>query len=279
MGKIVKGALVKHGSYVLKAPPQMSVPPPRARDLVEPASSVEFETEPRPQAPVDREAVRAQVENLIAAAAADATALLEEARLRAIALINDATARVAQIEESARAAGHEVGIGDGRAAAQAEMDEMLSTMRGLVEMARVERHKIIEGAEPEIVRLATTIAERILHEHVALEPGTVLEMTRAALTRLINRETVTVRVNPADIETMRENRDTMMSMNDIEHLRVIEDQRVDRGGVVIETEAGTIDAKVSTQLREVRRLLHVEEALSLAPAGKESLLNPSAQAS
>ena len=64
---------------------------------------------------------------------------------------------------------------------------------------------------------------------------------------------MTVRVNPADIETMREHREQLMSMNDIDNMRVIEDQRVDRGGVVIETEAGTIDAKISTQLREARR--------------------------
>ncbi|MBV9269817.1 MAG: hypothetical protein JO165_01895 [Candidatus Eremiobacteraeota bacterium] len=89
---------------------------------------------------------------------------------------------------------------------------------------------------------------------------------------------MTVRVNPADIETMRENRDRLMLFNDIQQMRVIEDQRVDRGGVVIETEAGTIDAKVSTQLREVRRLLGVDEPLQLPPSTDEESLR-AAQAS
>jgi flagellar biosynthesis/type III secretory pathway protein FliH len=62
-------------------------------------------------------------------------------------------------------------------------------------------------------------------------------------------------------------------------MRVIEDQRVDRGGVVIETDAGTIDAKISTQLREVRRLLAVEDAISVSESSETAIINPPAQAS
>jgi flagellar assembly protein FliH len=90
---------------------------------------------------------------------------------------------------------------------------------------------------------------------------------------------VTVRVNPADIDTMRQHRDKLMAMNDIDNLRVIEDQRVDRGGVVIETEAGTIDAKISTQLREARRLLAVEDPISVGESSEPAIINPPAQAS
>ncbi|MGZ3503922.1 MAG: FliH/SctL family protein [Vulcanimicrobiaceae bacterium] len=282
MGKIVKGAEVARETYLLKTPAFAPVPSNHVAEET-PAFSrfVEHADVPAQAAPpqVDLEAVHAEAASLIDKASADAQSILLDAQQRALDLINDAIARTRAIEDEARQSGYDGGMRDGRAAAQAEMDEMLSTMRGLIEMARVERHKIIEAAEPEIVRLATAIAERILHQHVALEPNTVVEMTRAAITRLVNRETVTVRVNPADIEMMRENRDAIMSMNDIEHLRVIEDQRVDRGGVVLETESGTIDAKVSTQLREVRRLLHVEEQLTVPPVRKETLLNPPAQAS
>jgi hypothetical protein len=41
-------------------------------------------------------------------------------------------------------------------------------------------------------------------------------------------------------------------------MRVIEDQRVDPGGVVVETEAGTLDAKIGTQVEEAKRVLRVE---------------------
>ena len=280
MGKIVRGARLAQDAYVLKPPvvtpaaaPVYFDHQPLVDDFVEAVNAV-------PQEPaVDFEAVRAEAATLIDNASREAEALIRDAQNGAAAMIADAQARVAQIEKEAHEAGMEQGLSDGRASAQAEMEEMLGTMRGLIEMALIERHKIIEQAEPEIVRLSTAIAERILHKHVAIEPATVLEMARNAITRIVNRESVTVRVNPADIETMRENRERLMLFNDIEHMRVIEDQRVDRGGVVIETEAGTIDAKVSTQLREVRRLLAVEEPMQLPVSPDEELLHSPAQAS
>jgi flagellar assembly protein FliH len=227
------------------------------------------------------EEARTEAARLIDEAAADAERFLNDARERAVELIEDAQRRAVHVESDARAKGFEEGVGDGRAAASAEMDEMLQTMRGLVEMARVERHKIIELAEPQIVRLSVAIAERILNQHVAMDDTAVLEMTRAAITRLVNRETVTVRVNPADIETMRKHREKLMAMNDIDNMRVIEDQRVDRGGVVIETDAGTIDAKIATQLREVRRLLAVDDPISVgeSKAGGPIGISEPAQAS
>ena len=278
MGRIVKGAQFTQKTYELK-PPAVAVERPVPTFLDEPVFAPAQHHEPPEAANEAVAAARAEAAKLIDDAAADAEELIRGAQERALLLIEDAQRRAAEIENDARAKGFEQGIGDGRNAAQAEMDEMLETMRGLIEMARAERHKIIQTAEPEIVRLSVAIAERILNAHVALDQTAVLEMTRAALTRLVNRETVTVRVNPIDIETMRQHREKLMSMNDIDNLRLIEDQRVDRGGVVIETDAGTIDAKISTQLREVRRLLAVEETISVSESAEPALINPPAQAS
>ena len=288
MGRVVKGAEIAQKTYEVRPPVIAGVRPapaspyddPIFAEMHAPAAPVAFEdAEPAPSTAAIVDAARAEASNLIDDATADAEELIRGAQERALALVEDAERRVAQIQNESRTQGFEQGVGDGRAAAQAEMDEMLETMRGLVEMARVERHKIIETAEPEIVRLSLAVAERILNQHVALDPGAVLENVRSAIARLVNRETVTVRVNPADIETMRQHRDKLMSMNDIDNLRVIEDQRVDRGGVVIETDAGTIDAKISTQLREARRLLAVEDPISVSESTGPAIINPPAQAS
>jgi flagellar assembly protein FliH len=280
---VVKGAKVAEQRYHIGPP---SIPAQR-QDFATPYDDDPIFSEMHappvaasPAAPeVDLDAVRAEAAKLIDDASAGAEALLRDAKARALSLIEEAERRVLEIETSAKRDGFDQGVSDGRAAAQAEMDQMLETMRGLIEMARIERHKIIEGAEPEILRLSVSIAERILAQHIAVEPNTVLEMTRSAIARIVSRETVTVRVNPADIEAMREHREQLMSMNDIDNLRIIEDQRVDRGGVLLETDAGTIDAKVSTQLREVRRLLAVDDALAVNPSSEPAIINPPAQAS
>jgi flagellar assembly protein FliH len=211
-------------------------------------------------------AIQAQAQSLIDDATRNAEALLADAHHRARALVEDAAARADAIAQESRKHGHDEGFAAGRDAADREMNGMLVTMRGLLEMARAERHKLIEAAEPELVRLAVGIAERVLHQQLALDRGVVVEMAKVAIARLIERDSVTVRVNPADLERMRDHRDELIALGDIRNLRVVEDQRVDRGGVVVDTDAGTIDARIGTQLDEARKVLHIEDDVVVEPA-------------
>jgi len=280
MGRVVKGARFRDERYALEVP-EIVVPVVEAvaaaGDLA-PADGVyfgEFDGESLADSPlatapresdVDFEAIRLQAEMVLDDAARDAEALVADGHNRARALIEDAAARADTIAQDARRRGHDEGFDAGRAAADVDMNDMLVTMRGLLEMARVERHKLIEEAEPELVRLALGIAERVLHQQVALDRGVVVNMAKTAIARLIERDTVTVRVNPADIERMREHRDELIAIGDIRNLRLREDQRVDRGGVVVETDSGTIDARVGTQLNEARKILHIEDDVIVEPA-------------
>jgi len=281
VGRIVRGARISEQSYVVEVPEAVVETPPLdleddvrfaqhydAPDFDE--SDAFFDaraaTEPAPP-PVDVEQVRADARKLIDTAQADAEAILRRAAMQARELVAKAEARSSEIEAQARSDGHAEGVTDGRAAVSAEFAESVAAMHELVAAVRAERNEVIESAEPELVNLAMAIAERVVHEHIAVSPDTVLENVRSALTRLVGREVVTLRVNPADVEIIRQHRDAIASGNDVEHVRVVEDQRVDRGGVVVETDAGTIDAKISTQLREARRALQSGEvAAREAPA-------------
>jgi flagellar assembly protein FliH len=276
----VKGAHVRSERYALDVPE--IAPPPAFPDPVDAFASDSYDFafeggalldaplgafEPEPSAPqFDADAVRAEAQALLGEAAQNAEALLADAHARARALVEDAAARADAIAQDARAKGHAEGFAAGRERAEREMDDMLATMRELLEMARAERRKLLENAEPELVRLAFGIAERVLHQQVALDRGVVVEMAKTAIARLIERDSVTVRVNPADLERMREHREELVAVGDIRNLRVVEDQRVGRGGVVVETEAGTIDARIGTQLDEARKILHIEDDVVVEPA-------------
>jgi flagellar assembly protein FliH len=262
VGRIVRGVRVDGEAYQIKPPPlaePVQAQPATAFDDRPIFAQVrDFTLDPEPEpAPPALDDLRAQAQRIVDEATVDAQQIVSQARADAMQIVEEAERNANRLEAEAKQRGYDDGMNDGRAAAQAEMDEMMATMRGLIEMARAERHKIIESAEPELVRLSVAIAERVLHAHVAVEPGAVLEIVRSAISRIVDRETITVRVNPADLELMREHRDQLMAMNDVDNMRLIEDQRVDRGGVVVETEAGTVDAKLTTQLREVRRLMAV----------------------
>ncbi|GAC1423369.1 MAG: hypothetical protein NVSMB5_17190 [Candidatus Velthaea sp.] len=278
MGKIVKGARVSAERYTVVVPSIRAAAASR-----EPSSEIDeygfavFETDaagiPYDSAAagaaipkMDVEAVERQAAALIDEAAASAEAMLADAHERARAMIEDAAQRADAIAEEARASAHEEGFAQGAHGADREMSEMLATMRNLVDMARIERHKIITQAEPELVRLAMGIAERVLHQQIALDRGVVVEMARSAISRLLDRESITVRVNPSDLDRMREHREDVLAIGEVKNLRIIEDQRVDRGGVIVETDGGSVDAKISTQVSEAKKILHIEDEVIVQPA-------------
>ena len=262
MGRVVKNARVNGQRYHVPVP---AIEATIAYDEAAPAADLPANEYVSAPASIDADEIARQAHELVATAEERSKALIDAAHVRASALIADAVGRAEALVEATKAHAHAEGYAEGAGAADREMADMTSTMRNLVDMARVERHKLMEDAEPELVRLAIGIAERVLHQQIALDRSVVTEMAKVAIARLVDRESVTVRVNPGDIERMREHRESILSTGDVRNFRVIEDQRVDRGGVVVETDGGTIDARISTQLTEAKRLLHVENDLIVQP--------------
>lgn len=280
MGRVVKNAPASNERYVV-APPNSGLINGKPADEILFADAVDTQVEPEPVSPppveaepIDWPALHHQAGELLAVATADAEAILSEAHARLKTIVDSAQTGAADVTQRAhdegQASGHQAGLD----AAEKEMEEMLATMRGLIDMARVERHKIVEGAEGEIVKLAMGIAERILHKAVETDREAVVAITKAAIAELVDRESITVRVNPIDLERMKQHRDSMLTLGETKHMRVIEDHRVDPGGVIVETEAGTHDAKISTQIEEAKRVLRLDGGEFVVEASPESPLGP-----
>jgi len=192
LGRVVKGARFREERYALEVP-EIAPPPAEqseAGDLESPGYDYGFGGAPEalipdlplghvPEPAVDVEAIRAQAQEMLDEASRSVDRLLAEAHDRARTLVEDAAARADAIAQDARKRGHEEGFHAGREAADRDMNDMLATMRGLLEMANVERHKLMLEAEPELVKLALGIAERVLHQQVALDRGVVVEMARS----------------------------------------------------------------------------------------------------
>lgn len=287
MGKIVKSARFVDAKYVVEVP--------RAEQPVEIESSRELDahptvrvaapstnghteriTLPQPQETVNWQQLRSDAEAIVDRAAGDAESLIRQAERKAIDLVANAQARIAKLEEDARESGHEQGFTAGKSAAEDELAPVITTIRELIESVRAQRSAVIAAAEPELARLAMAIAERVVHSELQTNQNVIIENVREALTRLVSHEVVTLRVNPIDLDMIRQHRDEIIASGDVEHLRIVEDQRVDRGGVVVETDAGTIDSKISTQLREARRAILSDDDNAL---GEREMLSSPAQAS
>ena len=165
----------------------------------------------------------------------------------------------------------ERGLGEGMRAAETAYRTKLARLDALTATLGEERREFFDRVEPEVVRLASAIAEKIIGEEMELRPERVVDLVREAMKRLRDREALRIRLSPQDLDLVKEARDDLIgSVDGVRKLEFVEDRRVDRGGCVIESENGTLDARVKTQMAEIERVLGEVGAESDANDNPES---------
>jgi flagellar biosynthesis/type III secretory pathway protein FliH len=171
-------------------------------------------------------------------------------------------ARAEAEAEMVRASAHAEGYEAGRAEALAALSPALEALQTAVVAGREERIAAADQLEVHSVELALFLAEKIVGGALAVEPGRVVEAVRGALRGIVERERVTVLVHPEDLELVREAMDEMRAtLGGIEHCEVQAERRVGRGGAIVRTQDGDVDARVETKLLRAREV--VEHALAV----------------
>jgi flagellar assembly protein FliH len=159
------------------------------------------------------------------------------------------------------AKGREAAAAEAAAHAHAHIAAIEPVLRAAAEGLEAERAATAERVERAAVQLALRIAEQALGAAIAAEPERVLDVVRGALRRLIERERVTVLVNPSDLELVREQLGTIVdALGGVEHCEVQAERRVPPGGAVVRTTDGEIDATLQTKLERAREVLEAELA-------------------
>jgi len=160
-----------------------------------------------------------------------------------------------------RAAAHAEGLAEGRAEALAAAGPAAAALEAALAGAREEAAASAQRLERNAVDLALTLAEKVLGGALAVEPERVLEAVRGALRALVDRERIVVLVHPEDLELVREAMDGVRgALGGVEHCEVQAERRVGRGGAIVRTPEGDVDARLETKLARAREV--VERALA-----------------
>ena len=171
---------------------------------------------------------------------------LEQAALTARRLVAAAEAEADRIRTEARDAGFSDGFAAGREAALAEMAPVAHAADATFGAVRALEAEYADRVEKQAVELAMHVAEKVVAGVVAVEPERVLDVVRGALRTMIERERITVLVHPDDVEPLRH------GMPDLD---VHEERRVTRGGAIVRTAYGEIDATLETKLARAREAI------------------------
>jgi flagellar assembly protein FliH len=164
----------------------------------------------------------------------------------------EARAEADQIREAARAEGYAAGRQD----AVAALEPALVALTQAVADVQASQAEAAVELERRAVELGLALARKVLGAALEVEPERVLEAVTGALRGIVERERVTVLVNPADLDIVRESMDGLRaSLGGIEHCEVQAERRVGRGGCIVRTPVGDVDARVETKLERAGEVI------------------------
>jgi flagellar assembly protein FliH len=191
----------------------------------------------------------------------EAKRIIEEARKQAGGLEAEIRTRVERVEKEAHGKGFEEGREQGYQEGRGELERLTDNLQRIITAAIDRRNSIIEESETQVINLVLLIAKKVIKVISENQKNVVINNVVQSLRKLKSRGDVVIRVNLADLElTSAHVSDFLKIVENVKSVTVLEDSSVDKGGCIIETDFGQIDARISSQLNEIE-----ERILELAP--------------
>lgn len=171
--------------------------------------------------------------------------------------LSQALAEADAIRSRAYDEGYAAGLAEAAEASVAAREALVSAAAGLEEL----RGHVADGLERGAVGLSLRIAEQVLGAALTVEPERVMDAIRGALRRLTERDRVQIMVNPGDLEIVRDGLPELTAqLGGIGSVDVLAERRVGRGGAIVRTTEGDVDASMETRLTRAREVLEREFA-------------------
>lgn len=185
-----------------------------------------------------------------AVVADDPQRIVERAREEAERLRREA-------QREGREAGYREGIEAGRADLMRAANALQQALTA-VEKLREEREEELVG---EAAELALLIAEKVVAGALAIQPRRIVDVVRGALRQTEQRRGVQILLHPDDLPLVEAAlADLKREVGGLEQVELQGDRRLERGGVVVRTGEGDLEATVASQLQRARELVEAELA-------------------
>jgi type III secretion protein L len=174
----------------------------------------------------------------------EARKIRDEAEQKAQEIVDRAEADAEETRQRGYQEGYQEGAG--------QYTEQVT--RALLELKKKE-----QALEGEFVKLVRLCVEKVLSQELKLHPDAVAGLVRNALHDARQQREIIVRIHPDDVEQLKKNKARLLEMlaraSDIE---IRGDNAVARGGCMVMTELGTIDASLERQLKAIEDAIDEE---------------------
>ncbi|RKN86523.1 FliH/SctL family protein [Paenibacillus ginsengarvi] len=266
MSNVIKAAFYVplDDKKLIKVSANESVRDPEPSELAQSETAADEETVPAEVAAalVAKEQIirdaEQYAESVVSQATEDANRLRSEANVEIEAWWSRRRAEDEQLSAQATAAGQELGYQQGYEEAErnvrGQYEQLLGEARSVIENAVLVKHQLIQESEPFLIELSCAIAEKIVGRQLSIEPEWTIDLVKNVLQRRREQGIITLCVSAQHFQFIVDAREELMLAIDSQaELQIIPDPTVHDHGCVIRSSFGSIDARIDTQLNEIKK--------------------------
>jgi len=184
-----------------------------------------------------------------------------EKREKAYEQKEDFKEKLARLEREAYEKGFEQGQKDGLALERRKMEEVRRQIEEMFVGLRDLKPRIYQESEGELLQLAMLIARKVIGEEIKDNGGVIGNTIKSAMKYLSDKRKVRIILNPDDMEEVKKLLPDISMITKGGHFQLSEDKSVSRGGCILETGFGRINACIEDQLetleKEIERQYHI----------------------
>jgi flagellar assembly protein FliH len=159
---------------------------------------------------------------------------------------------LAQVEKTAYESGFRQGEKAGMEIAERKLEVVMKRYsEAILEVAGL-RSTLYSQIEREVVKLAVAVSKKIVHREIQVDRDIIQTLVRVALSHVAEKSAVTIHLNPVDYSYLMERREEL-SQSEGRDISLMADKSVERGGCLIQTQCGDIDARIDEEFREVEQ--------------------------
>jgi len=129
--------------------------------------------------------------------------------------------------------------------------ELLQIQNGILRELHNSIPKLIQECEKDLVSLALETAQRVVGA-IPISTEIVESAVREAVEEVKGSTEYEVRLNPEDLELLKRNQSGVLPANENKDITFAADPAVSRGGCLVQTRFGTIDALRETKFNRVK---------------------------
>ncbi|GMU94925.1 FliH/SctL family protein [Ignavibacterium album] len=105
-----------------------------------------------------------------------------------------------------------------------------------------------------VIDTSFIIAEKIIQREIEKE-SSVLNVIETCLKKVLTATSIIIKLNPQDYDFVLKDFKDLNKSIDVSKIKLEKDEMIEKGGCLVETEIGNADARISSQLNEIRRKL------------------------